>query len=136
MDLLTVVTHELGHILGLADVSATFLPDDLMDTTLPTGTRRLPTPTDVDAVFAGGFETTTATPLAMPQAFTLATPITSDHESFAGNTALAQAWAAWQSDTNAGTLSGDSGSTDGSTTDAALNNSFGALGPMGRWLWK
>ena len=42
MDLLTVVTHELGHILGLADVSATQLPNDLMDTTLPTGVRLLP----------------------------------------------------------------------------------------------
>ena len=41
MDLLTVVTHELGHILGLPDVSATFLPNDLMDTTLPTGTAPL-----------------------------------------------------------------------------------------------
>jgi hypothetical protein len=50
MDLLTVVTHELGHILGLADVSALQLPNDLMDTTLPTGTRRLPSTADMKAM--------------------------------------------------------------------------------------
>jgi hypothetical protein len=52
-DLLTVVTHELGHILGLPDVSAFLLPNDLMDTELPTGTRRLPSLADIDALATG-----------------------------------------------------------------------------------
>ncbi len=40
MDLLTVVEHELGHELGLNDVDPASHPADLMDMTLPTGTRR------------------------------------------------------------------------------------------------
>ena len=40
MDLLTVVEHELGHELGLNDVSPASHPSDLMASTLPTGTRR------------------------------------------------------------------------------------------------
>ncbi len=42
MDLLTVVMHELGHLLGRADIDAEVNPTDLMDTTLPAGVRRLP----------------------------------------------------------------------------------------------
>jgi hypothetical protein len=53
IDLLTVVTHELGHILGLPDVSAALFPDDLMDTELPTGVRRLPSPADASALLTG-----------------------------------------------------------------------------------
>ena len=40
MDLLTVVEHELGHELGLADVDPTTHPTSLMAATLPVGTRR------------------------------------------------------------------------------------------------
>jgi hypothetical protein len=40
LDLLTAVSHELGHIAGLPDLNATI--DDLMANTLSTGTRRLP----------------------------------------------------------------------------------------------
>ena len=40
MDLLTVVTHELGHIAGLPDVSA--VTHDLMSANLPQGIRRTP----------------------------------------------------------------------------------------------
>ena len=53
MDLLTVVTHELGHILGLPDVAASALPNDLMDTELPTGVRRLPSAADIAALATG-----------------------------------------------------------------------------------
>ncbi len=42
MDLLTVVEHELGHILGLDDVNAGSRPDNLMTATLAAGERRLP----------------------------------------------------------------------------------------------
>ncbi len=45
MDLLTVVEHELGHVLGLEDLDPQAVPHDLMTTTLATGVRRLPTPT-------------------------------------------------------------------------------------------
>jgi YD repeat-containing protein len=42
MDLLTVVTHELGHVIGREDIDNAAHPGDVMDVTLPTGTRRLP----------------------------------------------------------------------------------------------
>ena len=46
MDLLTVVMHELGHVLGLADLPTQGHAHDLMAETLATGTRRLPGPPD------------------------------------------------------------------------------------------
>ncbi len=42
MDLLTVVMHELGHVLGLEDVDTAEHPGDLMDEELSPGIRRLP----------------------------------------------------------------------------------------------
>jgi hypothetical protein len=42
VDLLTVVAHELGHIVGLPDVDNLLSPHDLMDISLGLGTRRLP----------------------------------------------------------------------------------------------
>jgi Bacterial Ig domain/YDG domain/Bacterial cadherin-like domain len=42
VDLLTVVTHELGHVLGFASVSPALKPDNWMTATLPAGVRRLP----------------------------------------------------------------------------------------------
>jgi hypothetical protein len=42
MDLLTVVEHELGHVLGLDDIDPGVAAHDLMTATLGTGTRRLP----------------------------------------------------------------------------------------------
>ena len=47
IDLLSVVLHELGHVLGF-DHGSSF-----MDDTLASGTRRLPTADDLDALFAG-----------------------------------------------------------------------------------
>jgi hypothetical protein len=44
MDLLTVVEHELGHVLGLSDLDPTTVPHDLMTQTLATGVRRFPGP--------------------------------------------------------------------------------------------
>ena len=51
VDLLTVVMHEMGHALGLPDIT---VPDstDLMAEALATGLRRLPSLADIDAVFA------------------------------------------------------------------------------------
>jgi hypothetical protein len=42
VDLLTVVLHELGHILGYADLNPALYPDALMCQTLGVGVRRLP----------------------------------------------------------------------------------------------
>lgn len=47
MDLPTVLAHEMGHVLGLEH---TELPGDVMDSTLPTGVRRVPTPADVNGI--------------------------------------------------------------------------------------
>src|SRR5207237_798583 len=41
-DLLTVVTHELGHVLGLDDIDPAAAAHDLMTQTLAPGVRRLP----------------------------------------------------------------------------------------------
>ncbi|MCU0915393.1 MAG: tandem-95 repeat protein [Planctomycetes bacterium] len=43
VDLLTVLIHELGHVLGLRDVSATARPVGVMSAALVIGQRRLPT---------------------------------------------------------------------------------------------
>ena len=50
IDLLTVVEHELGHAIGLADQPAS--TDTLMSDTLPVGIRRTPDAAAVAAVFA------------------------------------------------------------------------------------
>ncbi len=44
MDLLSVVMHELGHVLGFVDLDTTTNPDEVMAATLFTGIRRTPTP--------------------------------------------------------------------------------------------
>jgi hypothetical protein len=46
-DLLTVVMHEMGHILGLPDLDPALYPDRLMTETLSVGIRRLPSRIDV-----------------------------------------------------------------------------------------
>ncbi len=50
MDLLTVVSHELGHALGLEDLGSS--SGSLMSGTLETGLRREPGVTELDALFA------------------------------------------------------------------------------------
>jgi hypothetical protein len=52
VDLLTVVMHEMGHALGLPDIT-TPGSTDLMTQALATGLRRSPSLADVDAAFAG-----------------------------------------------------------------------------------
>ncbi|MCO6455469.1 MAG: DUF11 domain-containing protein [Pirellulaceae bacterium] len=42
MDLLTVLAHELGHMLGLPDLNADLHAEQLMTESLPAGVRRLP----------------------------------------------------------------------------------------------
>lgn len=51
VDLLTVLLHELGHQLGVADLDIMHDPDNLMTASLPTGKRRLPDE-DLDNLFA------------------------------------------------------------------------------------
>jgi photosystem II stability/assembly factor-like uncharacterized protein len=51
IDLLTVVSHEIGHALGLDDLDSSF--DSLMSDTLETGVRQEPGTAEVDALFAG-----------------------------------------------------------------------------------
>ena len=50
MDLLTVVSHELGHVLGLPDLDP--LADSLMGSTLQPGQRYRPGEAERDAYFA------------------------------------------------------------------------------------
>ena len=55
MDLLTVLTHEMGHLLGFRDLDSDLHADDIMSDTLSPGMRRLPWAKAVDRVFAEGF---------------------------------------------------------------------------------
>jgi hypothetical protein len=67
MDLLTVVEHELGHVLGLNDLDAAAQPHDVLTVTLPTGTRRFPTPVAAPAGPAAlGAPTAAPAPPAAP----------------------------------------------------------------------
>ncbi len=51
-NLLTVVTHELGHSLGLGDLNPSQVANDLMTETLAPGVGRLPSALDVAAINA------------------------------------------------------------------------------------
>ena len=54
MDLLSVLAHELGHVLGLDDLDMVHHEADLMAESLAPGVRRLPTAEEVDTIFATG----------------------------------------------------------------------------------
>ena len=54
LDLLTTVTHEMGHVLGLDDTTAASTANDLMYINLVDGERRLPDATDVAQTTAIG----------------------------------------------------------------------------------
>ncbi|MBS0641692.1 MAG: hypothetical protein JSS43_17655, partial [Proteobacteria bacterium] len=61
-DILTVLEHEIGHMLGLPDVAEGIAPDRLMSAELETGTRFLPSAADIIAVTPTSTTTTTTTP--------------------------------------------------------------------------
>jgi large repetitive protein len=71
MDLLTTVTHELGHVLGLPDTMATADANDLMYIGLVDGERRLPDAADVAQANA----TTQQTSVSLAQAAEAALPV-------------------------------------------------------------
>ena len=52
VDLLTVVAHELGHVLRLGHDAS----DDVMEPLLPLSIRRLPGPDEIDAAFASSWD--------------------------------------------------------------------------------
>src|SRR5262249_57304648 len=54
MDLLTVVEHELGHVLGLGDLDPQTVPHDLLTETLAPGVRRFPGPSSAAVAPAAG----------------------------------------------------------------------------------
>jgi hypothetical protein len=100
MDLLTVVLHELGHILGLEDLSAPDQAGDLMGTWLAPGARRLPAaqtpaPASVGPVAAAaGVPTNTgrpgvADPVAAVQAPVATTPANVQAPQLAGTPDMA-----------------------------------------------
>jgi hypothetical protein len=64
LDLLTTVTHELGHVIGLDDRTAASDANDLMYINLVDGERRLPDATDVAE--ANGASTAQAAEAALP----------------------------------------------------------------------
>ncbi len=71
MDLLTTVTHELGHVLGLPDTMATADANDLMYIGLVDGERRLPDAADVAQANA----TTQQASVSLAQAAEAALPV-------------------------------------------------------------
>jgi hypothetical protein len=86
MDLLTVVEHELGHVLGLQHSP---IPGDVMDESLPTGVRRQPHAFEADPALAGFVPTSAgsfSTPAVAPIVATATTSQSDVH---------AHAFAAW-----------------------------------------
>ncbi len=57
-DLLTVVMHEMVHVLGVDDVNPSLDPNDLMTQTLSTGIRRMPTAADISGTVTANPTTT------------------------------------------------------------------------------
>jgi hypothetical protein len=70
VDLLTVVEHEMGHVLGLPDVANSAEPNDVMDLSLAPGVRRLAQVSDLEQLTAAPAQRTPpaqpTTPAAQP----------------------------------------------------------------------
>ncbi len=76
VDLLTVVTHELGHVLGFASIDAGVLDHDWMTATLGTGVRRAPDAADGSRLpSAGGARPLTAPHSPVGDAAAVAQPV-------------------------------------------------------------
>jgi hypothetical protein len=103
MDLLTVVEHELGHVLGLGDLDPQAVPHDLMTLTLATGVRRAPTPADMAALGIAGATTTTPNhQVPVPMDLTTEPPVVTPAVSGAAGDGVAQHPATPNSDTAVG----------------------------------
>jgi hypothetical protein len=66
LDLLTTVTHELGHVLGLDDSTAASDAHDLMYINLVDGERRVPNANDVVQIIEAGIPQTAQAPAGTP----------------------------------------------------------------------
>ena len=131
MDLLTAVTHELGHMLGLPDSSAPGDVNDLMYINLVDGERKLPDAADVGQALVGtpvagitmpsfGSSPTPAPPLGASGSVTVAA---ADHFVFASNPAPTPPTAAAQPITHVA----DNSAAQSDTFDfSALTSAFHA----------
>src|SRR5438445_28788 len=70
-DLLTVITHELAHVVGYASVDASVLPHDLMTKTIAPGVRRI---SHEGVLLVSTTSTTSPTPLAIDMALAATLP--------------------------------------------------------------
>jgi hypothetical protein len=95
MDLLTVVLHEIGHTVGLADGCACGPFSELMQATLPAGIQRLLPAAPLTASFATtsapSIGTTTSTPIGAQEPAVLS-PAPSSHWTLTVTTLSSVGW--------------------------------------------
>ncbi|MHB1556933.1 MAG: hypothetical protein ACYC61_05585, partial [Isosphaeraceae bacterium] len=134
VDLLTVLEHELGHVLGLLDNATA---GDLMDTTLTPGVSRSPSPADVAAITAeqapantsSGAYTTTIVAPGMPGPVVTDAPIASAESVGSGPSPGIAAVTVATLDTALTSILGRTGD-DGDGANAARREAV--AGPAGR----
>ncbi len=141
VDLLTVITHELGHVLGLPDLDPGLHTDNVMAGTLPVGLRRLPGYAAEDVLTAGlmaadpvGADRNFAPYPALPGRFAaLLDPAPNRHEQLPGRLLqpadrLAAIESALELQVDDGLLSREAGIVDRDDDDGVHDVFFAALG--------